>query len=79
MTIQSRDDQPKVHISFNYQSPSHCPTPRTILKQATSTASPGMVLLVSLGDFLLMFCVSAIIGILFALVSAVVSLTVCVS
>ena len=46
---------------------------KTILEQSTSTASPGMVLLHSLGQFLLMFFVSALIGIAFALASALVS------
>lgn len=43
---------------------------KTILEQSTSTASPGIVLLHSLGQFLLMFFVSALIGIAFALASA---------
>jgi len=43
---------------------------KTIIQQATSTASAGMVLLQSLGQFLLMFCVSALLGVVTALCSA---------
>ena len=54
-----------------------CPTChvcRTIMEQASSgTDSPGLILLHAIGKFLLMFCGSAVLGIVSALASALVS------
>ena len=45
---------------------------RTILQQSESEESAGLILLKSLASFLLMFVGSALIGIIFALTSALV-------